>query len=105
MKRVKRRYLALKLEVEVLPTEKELVDTIWSAVGRLFGEFGASLTNLALISLDIERKIAIIRTSLETLDFVRASLASITFIAGHEASVHVLAVSGTIKSLFEKLYV
>ena len=103
MKQVKRRYLALQLEMEELPTEKDFLDAIWGVVGKLYGEYGASLTSLALISLDAERKIAIIRTSLETLDFVRASLASLTSVAGCEASVHVLGVSGTIKSLFEKL--
>ena len=103
MKQVKRRYLALQLEMEELPTEKDFLDAIWGVVGKLYGEYGASLTSLALISLDAERKIAIIRTSLETLDFVRASLASLTIVAGREASVHVLGVSGTIKSLFEKL--
>jgi ribonuclease P/MRP protein subunit POP5 len=103
LKRVKRRYLALQLEMEGLPTEKEFMDAIWGAVGKLYGEFGASLTSLALINLDAERKVAVVRTSLETLDFVRASLASLTSVAGREASVHVLAVSGTIKALFEKL--
>lgn len=103
MKRVKRRYLALQLEMEGVPSEKELMDAIWGVVGKLYGEFGASLTSLALINLDVERKIAVIRTSLETLDFVRASLASLTSVAGREASVHVLVVSGTIKALFEKI--
>jgi RNase P/RNase MRP subunit POP5 len=58
---------------------------------------------MALISLDVERKVVVVRTSLETLELVRASLACITSVAGRAASVHVLAVSGTIKALFEKL--
>jgi RNase P/RNase MRP subunit POP5 len=33
---------------------------------------------------------------------VRASLAAITSVAGNEAAVHVIAVSGTIKALHEK---
>jgi len=94
VKRVKRRYLALQLELE---------DAVWGSVARLYGEVGASLTSMALISLDAERKVAVVRTSLETLGVVRASLACITSVAGREAAVHVLAVSGTIKALFEKL--
>ena len=103
MKRVKRRYLALQLECEGLPTEREFMDAIWAAVTNLYGEVGASLTGLALINFDVERKVAVVRTSLASLPSVRASLASVTSVAGREALVHVLAVSGTIKALFEKL--
>ena len=102
MKRVKRRYLALQLEMEGIPSEKELLDAVWGSVAQLYGEVGASLTSLALITLDVERKVAVIRTSLATLDNVRASLACITSVAGRAAAVHVLAVSGTIKALSAK---
>ncbi len=103
MKRVKRRYLAVQLETEGVPSEKEVMEAVWGSVTRLYGEFGASRTSLALINLDVERKVAVVRTSLETLCFVRASLAAITSVAGSEAAVHVLGVSGTIKALLEHL--
>lgn len=103
MKRVKRRYLALQLEMDGVPTEKELMDAIWCSVARVYGDVGASLTCLALISFDVSRMVAVVRTSLETLDMVRASLACVTSVAGRDAAVHVLAVSGTLKALFEKL--
>ena len=103
MKRVKRRYLALQLECEGVPSEREFMDAVWGAVSKLYGEVGASLTSLALINFDIERKVVVVRTSLATLDSVRASLASLTRVAGKEAAVHVLAVSGTIKALLEKI--
>jgi RNase P/RNase MRP subunit POP5 len=79
------------------------MDAVWGAVSKLYGEVGASLTSLALINFDIERKVVVVRTSLATLDSVRASLASLTRVAGKEAAVHVLAVSGTIKALLEKI--
>jgi ribonuclease P/MRP protein subunit POP5 len=100
---MKRRYLALQLEMVGVPTEKELLDVFWGSVARLYGEVGASLTRMALISFDVSCNVVVVRTSLETLDSVRASLACITSVAGRAASVHVLAVSGTIKGLFEKL--
>lgn len=99
MKRIKRRYLALQLECEVTPTEREVMDAIWASVTRLYGEVGASLTGLALIDFDAERKIAILRCTLVSLPSVRASVAALTRVADHEAAIHVLTVSGTIKAL------
>jgi RNase P/RNase MRP subunit POP5 len=103
LKRIKRRYLALKLEMEGLPSEKEFMDAVWGSMARLYGEVGASQTSLALINFDVERNVAVVRTSLATLDMFRASLASITSIAGKGAALHVLAVSGTIKALIARL--
>ncbi len=76
---------------------------VWDAVVKLYGEYGASLTSLTLIDYDLERKTSILRTSLVTVNMVRASLASITSLAGADAAVHVLAVSGTTKALRKKL--
>ncbi len=100
MKRAKRRYLALQLECEGVPGEREFMDALWASVSKLYGEVGGSLTGLALISFDVERKVAVVRTSLVSLPFVRASLAAVTSVAGVPASVHVLSVSGTLKALF-----
>ena len=100
MKRIKRRYLALQLECEVLPSEREFMDALWAAVTKLYGEVGASTTGLTLINFNAERKVFVIRTSLVSLPSVRASLAAITSVAGKEAAVHVLAVSGTLKALY-----
>ncbi len=100
MKRVKRRYLALELECEQLPSERELMAAIWLSVTTLYGEVGASLTSLTLISLDAELKRAVVRCSLASLPNVRASLATVTSMAGRPGAIHVLAVSGTLKALF-----
>ena len=102
MKRVKRRYLALQVDGEGAPSRRELLDAVWIAVTRLYGEYGASITGLALINYDAERKTGVLRTSLATLNLVRASIATITSVAGNEAAVHVLAISGTIKALRKK---
>jgi ribonuclease P/MRP protein subunit POP5 len=103
LKRAKRRYLALQVDSDEAATPKEFIDAVWSAVTKLYGEYGASLTSLALIDYNAEKKIAVIRTALATVDIVRTALASITFLAGKEATVHVVAVSGTIKSLYGKI--
>jgi RNase P/RNase MRP subunit POP5 len=103
LKRVKRRYLALQVDSTGAPSRRELLNAVWAAVTRLFGEYGASLTGLSLIDYDEERKTGVLRTSLETLSSVRASLATITSVAGVDAAVHVMAVSGTIKALHKKI--
>jgi RNase P/RNase MRP subunit POP5 len=102
MKRVKRRYLSLQIDSEASLTQKDLTDIIWGALTKLYGEYGASLTNLSPIDFNAENKTAIIRTNLATLSMVRASIASITTIVCQQATVHVEAVSGTIKSLRQK---
>ncbi len=102
MKRVKRRYLALQLECDSVPAEREFIDAVWLSVTKLYGEVGASLTGLALINFDEERKVAVLRVSLATLSMARASLATTTSIAGKETSVHVLGVSGTLKALYAR---
>lgn len=99
MKRVKRRYLALQIDSDSAPSPKELMDAIWSAVVKLYGEVGASQTSLSLIEYNAEKKVAVIRTALAKVNLVRASLATITSVAGKDAALHVLAVSGTIKAL------
>ena len=99
MKRTKRRYLALQLEVSTVPSEREFLNAVWGALTQIFGEYGASLTNLSLISYNQEAKTAILRVNLNAVENTRASLVTITSVAGKEAAVHVLAASGTIKAL------
>lgn len=103
MKRVKRRYLAVRLECEGVPSERELLDTVWAAITKLYGEVGASLAGLVLIDFDVERKVAVFRCLLASLPMVRASLATVMVVAGRGAVFEVLAVSGTLKSLFAHL--
>lgn len=103
MKRTKRRYLAVQIECEGTPTERELMDAVWASVTRLYGEVGASLTGLALINFDVEHKIAVVRCTLVSLPSVRASLAALTRVTDRETTLHVLVVSGTIKALYSQL--
>ena len=69
---------------------------------KLYGEVGASQAGLSLVDYDEERKTAVLRVWLAAMQQVRASLASITRLVGKDSAVHVLAISGTLKSLREK---
>jgi len=99
LKRIKRRYLALQIESKRSFQNRVLLNAIWESVTILYGEYGASLTNLSLINYDVEKKQAIIRTNLSSLPLIRSSLVTITSIAGNPVSLHVLSISGTIKAL------
>ena len=103
MKRLKRRYLALKIDSDLSVSDRELIDAVWNAITRLYGEFGASLASLVLIDYDCEKKLAILRCNLSVINETRTALATIISISQKAVAVHVLAVSGTIKALRQKL--
>jgi len=102
LKRVRRRYLALEIDVGEMVSSKEFMDAVWNAVLKLYGEYGASRTGLTLINYNTEKGFAVIRTTHTTLEMVRTALASITNIANKPAAIHILTVSGTIKALYRK---
>lgn len=103
LSRVRRRYIAIKIDSNETFTSKELKDSIWVALLKLYGEYGASKANINLIYFDEQKKMAILRTNHNSLKIVRTAIASITKIGDKPAAVHVLLVSGTIKTLHKKL--
>ncbi len=72
---------------------------VWRAVEKLFGEYGASKAGLALVESDEEKRCVILRVMNGEVEMLRAALASITRIGDVPASLRVLRISGTIRSL------
>lgn len=103
LKRVKRRYLALKIDSDEVLDSKEVIDAVWSTICKLYGEHGASRTGLMLISYDTQKRLAVVRTVHDAVGMVRVAIASITKIQDKPAAIHVLRVSGTIKALYKKI--
>jgi len=103
IKHVRWRYLALRVLSPQPVPRGDLTDAVWDAVLRLFGEHGASRANLGLVEHDPDGNRAVLRCPHTALDMVRASLASITEIRGKPVAIHVVGVSGTLKSLRERL--
>jgi len=101
-KLVRRRYLALRVVSEQHVNERAVMDAVWNAVLELFGEYGASQTNVSLIEYEPQRNYAVVRCSHTALERVRASVASVTEIDGKPAVIHVIGVSGTLKALRKK---
>jgi RNase P/RNase MRP subunit POP5 len=82
--------------------EDDVKDAVWNAVFQLFGEYGASKAGLFLINYDKQKKEAVLRCSHKALPVVHAAIVSITKIKDKPAALHVLKISGTIKSLSKK---
>ncbi len=102
-RRVRRRYLAIKVSSEKPVSRGNAMEALWNAVLQLFGEFGASQANLRFLEFDSPKDYAVVRCSHAALEMVRASIASVTEIDGKRAVFHVLGVSGTLKSLRRKV--
>jgi RNase P/RNase MRP subunit POP5 len=103
LKKERRRYLALEIDSVEIFSSKEFMNALWGAVLKLYGEYGASKTGLALIDYDAEKRFALIRVVHTAVENIRAAIASITEIAEKPVAIHVLNVSGTIKTLYTKL--
>jgi len=95
--------LLLRVESEASPTGKDLAEAVWTAVTKLYGEVGASQAGLSLVDYDEERKTGVLRVSLGSLQQVRASIATITFLSGKDAAGNVSTISGTLKTIRKKI--
>lgn len=100
---MRKRYLAFRVASDESVSEADLADAVWNAVLRLFGEYGASKTNLSFIEYNSEKGWGVVRCSHRTVEIVRASIASVTGIKENSVAIHVLGVSGTLKALREKV--
>jgi RNase P/RNase MRP subunit POP5 len=103
LKRTRRRYLALKIDSDETFSSREFMDAVWNAVLKLYGEYGASRSGLTLIDYNDEKGLATIRALHTTVEMVRAALASITKIQDKPAAIHILTISGTIRTLHKKI--
>ncbi|MCS7096154.1 MAG: Rpp14/Pop5 family protein [Nitrososphaerota archaeon] len=101
--REKRRYLAIKVDSDESPSQREVMDALWGSLIKLFGEYGASRTGLALINYDSESRIGIIRAVHTEVEKIRAAAAATTKVGAAAASIHVICVSGTLRALREKI--
>jgi len=100
---IKRRYLLVQIAGSGIVDERAFMDAVWNAVLKLFGEYGASQTNLILMRHKLKPNYAILRCSHKALDIVKASLASVTQMNGKPVALRVLGVSGTLKGLRRQL--
>ena len=96
---IKRRYLLVQIVGSETIDERAIMDTVWNAILQLFGEYGASQTNLILMKHGFKPNYVVLRCSHKALDMVKASLASITHSNVKPIALRILGVSGTLKAL------
>ena len=99
---MRRRYIAVKTDSDGTFDGRDIYDAVWTSILRLFGEYGASQTELTLVEYNPETKQAILRSSHRALNLVKASIVAVTEINSEKATVHIVLVSGTLKSLRKK---
>jgi RNase P/RNase MRP subunit POP5 len=102
IKRDKRRYLAVNVVCKQQLNEKTVLDSVYASVQKLFGEHGASQTNLRMMKHVPEKNQFVIRCTHKMLEQVRAAITMVTEVEGKEVAFHVVAVSGTLKALAKK---
>ncbi|NVM54181.1 MAG: hypothetical protein HWN66_10815 [Candidatus Helarchaeota archaeon] len=97
----RQRYILFKIISEGIIEEKALIRAVWRHLLQLYGDFGTSQTGLWLTEYE-NNSYGIIRTNVQALPMVRATLAIIRQIEGKNCLFVVQGVSGTIKSLKKK---
>ncbi|MCD6421554.1 MAG: hypothetical protein J7L17_04005 [Thaumarchaeota archaeon] len=100
-RRPKRRYLAVYAEPKANP--EDIARAIESAYQELFGKLGLASAMLRPVRSYPDRGVAIIRCSLESLPKTILAIASVTRIGEERTALRILSISGTIRSLKDRL--
>lgn len=100
-RRPKRRYLAVYAEPKADP--EDIARAIESAYEELFGKLGLASAMLRPVRSYPDKGVAIIRCSLESLPKTILAIASVTKIGEERAALRILSVSGTMRSLRDRL--
>jgi len=98
------RYIVFEIVSKKEVAFENMVNVVWSASLQLFGEVGTSKFRMWVPSMlfDKARKKGVIRTTHDSVEEVRAVIASVKEIEGESVIFHVLGVTGTIRSAKSK---
>jgi len=99
---LRKRYIAFNLLSDSPISYKELSQSIWMEILKLYGEFGAAKVGFRLIEYDQKTGFGILRCNHTAVGLIRSSLISLKNIGDVRVIPHVLRVSGTIKALKQK---
>ncbi|MFX0068983.1 MAG: Rpp14/Pop5 family protein [Promethearchaeota archaeon] len=103
-KRQRRRYIVFNLLSEGEITKSMLIRSIANEIMRVHGEYGASKAQFWLSYYEEKSKRGIIQCTHKTVDLIRVPLATMTDIEKTPVLIHVLGISGTIKTAKDKYF-
>jgi len=103
MNRRRRRYLLVKILADKAITDRAFSLRLDAAVEHLYGHVGLAEISPRVVSYNHERSTALVRCSAEGVQKLRATLALITEIENNRTAAFILGVSGTIRSLRQRL--
>lgn len=93
------RYIAFHLLSKTPAHEQDVVKAVTSSILRMFGEIGASETNVWLIEFDEKTQSGILRCSHTAVQTVVASITTVNKVNEQDAAFIVKGVSGTINKV------
>lgn len=99
---MRHRYVSVKIDSEQDIDRWDLLNAVSNSLLMLFGEYGASLSELALIDYDPKSNHGIFRCAHKALEMVKASVAAVTETNRKKAALQIVYVSGTLKALRKK---
>lgn len=99
VRRKGRRYLRIRVESSRGFTAKEVINSIQRGILEIHGVQGLSQIEPVLLEFDEEDQRGILRCNRDQVIEARAAIALVTAIGGTPAAMHVMRVSGTIRSL------
>lgn len=91
------RYIVFQLLSNNSVSDKDVVGAVTTSLLRMFGEVGASKTNIWLVEYDANAKTGIVRCSHNAVQEVVAAMTAILKVNEQDAAFIVKGVSGTIK--------
>ncbi|MFX1486115.1 MAG: Rpp14/Pop5 family protein [Promethearchaeota archaeon] len=103
-KRQRRRYIAFELFSEGEVRKSMLIHSIMNEIIRIYGEYGASKAQFWLSYYEEGSKRGIIQCTHRAVDLIRVPLATLREVERMPVLIHVLGVSGTIKTAKDKYF-
>jgi ribonuclease P/MRP protein subunit POP5 len=101
--RERNRYLVFEVTSDHDFDRKDVVDSIWETLLRLYGEVGAGKTSLWVMDWEKERKRGILKVNHGSVNTLKTSTAVVGVIKGRKAIITVLKTTGTLKKAREML--
>jgi len=100
--REKNRYIAYEVFCKRKLSAEEITRVLWKGMLNALGEIGTALTSFHPVFFNEKKQRGVVRVNHRSVEKVRAAFSLIAEVDGNEVHIHILRVSGTLKSLRER---